>query len=111
MHRRCMCMCSAACRARAVHALARSLALGFFFFFFLAAGEASPWSAASSSSRTRVNSALVTKPTVLAASSLAASLVAGAKLPALPFAMSAPERPDAISDVREEAERSGRMTA
>ena len=44
-----------------------------------------------------VQAAGVTKPTVLDASSLAASFVAGAKLPAVPLAMSAPERPDAIS--------------
>ena len=44
-----------------------------------------------------VQAAGVTKPTVLEASSLAASFVAGAKLPAVPLAMSAPERPDAIS--------------
>ena len=43
-----------------------------------------------------VQAAGVTKPTVLEASSLAASFVAGAKLPAVPLAMSAPERPDAI---------------
>jgi hypothetical protein len=43
-----------------------------------------------------VQAAGFTKPTVFEASSLAASLVAGAKLPAVPLAMSAPERPDAI---------------